>query len=478
MCVRVFCVSSTLATAADLYDTVTVTTFPNDVLLGIFDCFVKTDRLGNAWHTLVHVCQRWRRLVLGSPHRLKLKLVCTDGTPVKKTLDVWPGLPIVIKTWFVDPTSNLDNIIAALEHNDRVHEVDLMGIQGFQAEKVLLAMQRPFPELTGLTLRWNGGTAPVFPDFLLDGSAPRLQTLHLHGIPSPTLQKLLLSATDIVTLNLGDLSRWVDISPEEFATCLSMLTRLGHLFFGFKSPQSRPDQKSRHPPPPTRIVLPNLTNLIFEGVGEYLEDFVARIDAPLLNSISIEFFGEPMFDTVQLVQLIKRAPKFNAFKEARVIFFNSKVEVTISNPLPSQSIMLGIECRQSNLQLSSLAQVCGPSLLPLPTVEHLYIYENRFLLFPPPWKDDEITQWLALFQQFTALKNLYLSNDLAPRIMPMFRNLVGERVAEVLPALQNIFLQDLQLSSGPVLKAIRQFVKARKLSGHPVTVHHWNLSSP
>jgi hypothetical protein len=218
--------------------------------------------------------------------------------------------------------------------------------------------------------------------------------------------------------------------------------------------------------------------LIFEGVGEYLEDLVARIDAPLLNYISIEFFGEPMFDTAQLVQLIRRTPKFNAFKEARVIFFNSKVEVTISNPLSNQSIMLGIECRQSSLQLSSLAQVCGPSLLPLPTVEHLYIYENRFLLFPPPWKDDKITQWLELFQPFTALKNLYLSNDLAPRIMPMFRNLVGERVEEVLPALQNIFLQDLQLSSGPVLKAIRQFVTARKLSGHPVTVHHWNLSSP
>lgn len=453
----------------------TIDTLPDDVLLDVFEFHVNCYVFRDSWDTLVHVCRRWRSLVFASPRRLRLQLVCTDRTPVRKMLNIWPDWPVVVKTW--NPSMlGMDNLLAALEHNDRVCEADLHVFQDLQVEKVLSAIQKPFPELTHLTFHWSGQELSIFPDSFL---APRLQKLQLFGgIPSPALRKLLLSATDIVTLNLGDLSRWVDISPEEFATCLSMLTRLGHLFFGFKSPQSRPDQKSRHPPPPTRIVLPNLTNLIFEGVGEYLEDFVARIDAPLLNSISIEFFGEPMFDTVQLVQLIKRAPKFNAFKEARVIFFNSKVEVTISNPLPSQSIMLGIECRQSNLQLSSLAQVCGPSLLPLPTVEHLYIYENRFLLFPPPWKDDEITQWLALFQQFTALKNLYLSNDLAPRIMPMFRNLVGERVAEVLPALQNIFLQDLQLSSGPVLKAIRQFVKARKLSGHPVTVHHWNLSSP
>jgi hypothetical protein len=56
-------------------------------------------------------------------------------------------------------------------------------------------------------------------------------------------------------------------------------------------------------------------------------------------------------------------------------------------------------------------------------------------------------------------------------IAPVLQDLVGERVIEVLPALQNIFLPEL-LSSGPVLEAIQQFLTARQRSGRPVTVHH------
>jgi hypothetical protein len=41
---------------------------------------------------LVHVC-RWRYVV---PPRLNLRLDCTDRRPVRKMLDIWPALSIVI----------------------------------------------------------------------------------------------------------------------------------------------------------------------------------------------------------------------------------------------------------------------------------------------------------------------------------------------------------------------------------------------
>jgi hypothetical protein len=44
------------------------------------------------WQSLVHVCRRWRSLVLGSPRRLNLRLYCTPETPAKDTLDVWASL--------------------------------------------------------------------------------------------------------------------------------------------------------------------------------------------------------------------------------------------------------------------------------------------------------------------------------------------------------------------------------------------------
>src|SRR6266566_2710866 len=132
---------------------VTMDMLPDVALLELFDCYVNQAREEDkrvwpptgiqAWHTLVHVCQKWRSVVFGSPHRLDLRLFCTDKTPVKETLAVWPPLPIVI-VQMGQPT-HTDNIIAALEHNDRVCQIHLVHIIDSKLEEVLAAMQQPFP---------------------------------------------------------------------------------------------------------------------------------------------------------------------------------------------------------------------------------------------------------------------------------------------------------------------------------------------
>src|SRR6266852_5909729 len=74
------------------------------------------------WQSLVHVCQRWRSLVFQSPRRLNLRLVCTPKTPTRDTLDVWPALPLIV--WGSRALSpDTDNIIAGLEHSNRVCQV-------------------------------------------------------------------------------------------------------------------------------------------------------------------------------------------------------------------------------------------------------------------------------------------------------------------------------------------------------------------
>jgi hypothetical protein len=125
------------------------------------------------WQSLVHVCRRWRSLVLASPRRLNLRLFCTPGTPAKDTLDAWPALPLVVYGNMVSYTADTD-IIAARGQSNRVCQVDFY-IAGWQLEQVLAAMQVPFPELTGLSLRSYGKTLAVIPDSFLDGSAPCLQ---------------------------------------------------------------------------------------------------------------------------------------------------------------------------------------------------------------------------------------------------------------------------------------------------------------
>lgn len=75
---------------------------PDNVLLKIFDFYRANlnhfflTRAVWEWHVLVHVCQRWRKIVFASPRHLNLQIPCRYGTPVRKDLRIWPALPIVL----------------------------------------------------------------------------------------------------------------------------------------------------------------------------------------------------------------------------------------------------------------------------------------------------------------------------------------------------------------------------------------------
>jgi hypothetical protein len=115
---------------------------PDDVLSAVFDFYVvaylRTKAEIEKWRSLVHVCRRWRSLVFGSPRRLNLRLFCTPETPATDTLDVWPALPLLINgNTVISLASSVDNIVVALGHNNRIHEVDLWEAVGSQLEKVI-----------------------------------------------------------------------------------------------------------------------------------------------------------------------------------------------------------------------------------------------------------------------------------------------------------------------------------------------------
>jgi hypothetical protein len=213
--------------------------------------------------------------------------------------------------------------------------------------------------------------------------------------------------------------------------------------------------------------------LNFKGVSEYLEDLVARIDTPRLNQLYITFFNQIVFDTPQLIQFISRTPTLEALKRARVAFGNDAARVYFSQK-SNYRLNVEISCRESDWQLSSLKQVCDLCLPLLSTLEHLYIHELPFS--QPDWRDNvENSLWLELLRPFTGVKNLYLSEEFAPRIAPALQELVGERTTEVLPTLQIIFVEGLQ-PPGPVQEGIEQFVAARQTTSYPIAVSRWDDS--
>jgi hypothetical protein len=447
---------------------VTIDILPDDVLLEIFDIHIDTGYRYDdhrRWHTLVHVCRRWRSVVFASTHRLNLQLRCTYTTPVRKTLDVWPALPIVIEDGGVrgPRVKGARNIIAAFKHPDRVRSIDLNVIPSSVLKRFAAAMKDPFPTLTYLELSSRDIKVPVLPDSFLGGSAPRLRTLELKGIPFPGIPKLLLSASDLVELHLFDIPHSGYISPEAMVAGLSTLTRLEELSITFQSPRYRPGQSS--PPRSIRAVLPALTSFEFKGVNEYLEDLISHIDAPLLSDFRITFFNQLIFNTPRLCSFISHAEKLRSHSKARMIFHRDLVRVVISYMTDSRpGLVLTIQCKASDWQLSSLTQVCDSPFVSLFNLEGLQIYEDPY--GPPPhWQEDvENIQWLELFHPFSTVKSLSLSKEFTPRVVPALQELSGERIMEVLPALQSIFLRGSSLS-GPAKEALAQFLTARQLSG-------------
>jgi len=478
-----------------LYPRVTIDVLPDNVLLETFDFYLGKES-GDAsadeidyhynydeWKMLVYVCCRWWCIVFASPHRLDLKVYCTRKQSVNlKALDIWPlaTLPIVIYAEKMMSEEDVANVIGALRHHDRVCKI---SYRNDQDEDLLLeefaAIDEPFPALTSLVLRCFGQNAPVLPDSFLGGSAPRLRSLYLLGIPYPSVGTLLSSTTDLVQLSLLHIPHAGYISPKTIVPCLSMLARLKSLTLRFEHPRSQDQRENRRPPPLTRVVFPNLTSLDFRGDIEYLEDILSQIETPVLNDGEFRLFNQLLFDTPLLGHFIYRMETFMTFHRALVKCFSSAAAIELSGRgemANSGTVTIRFSCEPLDWQLSAVAQVLNSFSSSLKALERLDI-----IIAPSP-KDrkDEIEdiQWREVLHPFTSVKTMTLRLEDSVRLVSsalqeLTREL-GERVTEVLPTLQNLFLRTYgpQLSSELVKKDIEQFIATRQLHGHPVTVHY------
>jgi hypothetical protein len=200
------------------------------------------------------------------------------------------------------------------------------------------------------------------------------------------------------------------------------------------------------------------------------------IDAPLLDTICITFSNESTINIPAFARFMRRTPRFQVLNEAHVEFgyYDSIVK---SLPLTQnfnrfdeiENSGLIITCREINWSLLGLARVFTSLFPSIYIVEHLYVYRCGLSLSP----DIEDMQWLEIFRPLTAVKKLYICETIAQCIAPALQQLVGESATDVLPVLENLFLEGLQ-PSDPAQEAIGEFVAARQLLGHTVAVSHWD----
>jgi hypothetical protein len=459
-----------------------INVLPDDVLLQIFEwCRVDCNPPWSPFdpaldlHRLIHICRRWRQVIFSSPPCLAVYLLCTYRKPASKNLGFWPAFPIVIdyinypgyngKT--LSPNDE-DNVIAALKNPDRVRSLKL-PVTGLLLGKVASMTQEKFPMLTQLWLSSKDEDVSVLPSAFLGGSAACLQEIHLEGIPFPTLPTFLSSATNLVVLYLHRIPYTGYISPEVMVANLATLTRLGDLSIEFESSASPPDQSDTRGEATllTRVVLPALTSFEFRGASDYLENLVAQIDAPRLASTKISYFDQLVFQVPHLFRFAAQAQVLEPahFKYAQVNFRGSHVYIGLhSEQLESgrSHFALRILCQRLDWQVPRLAEVLSQSSPLLSNVVHLSIgaYDLQ-----SSWQDEmDHMAWLELLRQFTAVKALRVSAQLAGNVADSLKDATVEMVPEIMPVLRLLFLED------ESARRVGDFIITRQRFGLPVTL--------
>jgi hypothetical protein len=127
------------------------------------------------WHTLAHVCQRWRKVLLESASYLELSLVCTNGTPVADMLAHSPPLPLLIDHISHDiTTEDEEGIIFALKQRHRVRRIRLQ-LPVTSPQMIIVAIEEEYPILEYLLIgqiNRDISTSLMFPETL---QAPHLR---------------------------------------------------------------------------------------------------------------------------------------------------------------------------------------------------------------------------------------------------------------------------------------------------------------
>ncbi|KAH9018046.1 hypothetical protein EDB84DRAFT_662750 [Lactarius hengduanensis] len=424
---------------------VTIGELSDDCLLNIFRYYL--DVSPRRWPRLVHMCRRWRRIVLTSQRALHLQMFCTHGAPVLKTLDCWPAQPIVIKyggSLELDPPApEEDNILAALKQSDRVSSITLT-ITNTLLEK-LSAIERPFSELEDLVLL-SRDTLLTLPSTFRWG--PHLRSLHSTKVTSPALLQL---------------HQVLYISPEALTNPLSGRAHLRSLSLHFP-----PTDHYLSPPSGERIVLPVHTRLNFRGTTEYLECLVARIDAPRLGNIEITFFKKLIFDVSKLGKFIDRIEMQKLYQRAHMLSSGRDITISLIQPGTPTRLKLQVFCEPLSEQLSSMARICNHFSALLFNVEDLRVSATRH---------QDISyfgQWLEPIRSFTGVKWIHLDGNLSVNVVRGLQLL--ERGSEtVLPSLHTLHIAQPGPRHAPLREAVVSFMISRRLSCRPIAVEYERL---
>ncbi|KAH9020824.1 hypothetical protein EDB84DRAFT_1581002 [Lactarius hengduanensis] len=451
---------------------VTIGELSDDALLNIFCYYL--DVFPQHWPRLVHICHRWRRNVLASQRTLHLRIFCTHGTPVLKTIHYWPAMPIVVQYGgsleLGPPTSkDEDNIMAALKQSGRVSSISLTVTSSLLDK--LSSIKRPFLELEDLVLLSRDGVRLTLSSVFL--WCQRLRCLHLTrtAFNFPALLQLLYRSRDLVDLQLHEVLNPLHFSPEVLTNVLSGMAQLRSLSLHFTSTANNAILLPESSGWGSRAVLPVLTRLNFRGTFQYLERLVPRIDAPRLEDIELAFLNKNIIGFPKLREFVNRIETHKSHRRAHILSSERAISISLIQPGAPACFKLQFFCgKQLSEQLLFMTRVCDHLSATLFNVEDLHISTTR----PPGPGDSDYSGWRDLLSSFIDVKWFHIDWYHLTNIVRDLQ-LSDRQYETMLPSLHKLYIPQPGQRHAPLAEALVSFMISRRLSGHYIAVEYERL---
>jgi hypothetical protein len=424
------------------------------------------------WYKLAQVCQRWRRIILGSASYLQLYLVCTYGTPVADMLAHSPPLPLIIDFFRAREitTEDEEGILLALEQRDRVRCVRLL-ITDPNLGNLIMTIDEEYPILEYLIITLWVQTLEGDMDLMLPAilQAPHLRHLILKGFVLPIGSRLLATAVGLVTLTFYMEYPSAYFEPDTLLQRISFMPQLETLHVVL--PHHDVERQLVHTPIMTRrVTLPYLHRLVLEGVSNYIEAIVCQISTPLLEALDIRLFPQHTFFVPGLVQFVNTTENLK-FDCAKLKFSGGGVSVDLypHTEAKTHSLFIYVDGGNIGWQVSSMAQIFNSPYQIFSTVKHLAL-EHRVYRWSERWYNVvDRTRWRELLRLFSNVKTLHVDDEFVEELSHTLRPDDGELALEPLPGLQELTYYR-KLRSGDTSDAFTSFIDARQNTGRPVTL--------
>ena len=421
------------------------------------------------WYRLVHVCRRWRDLMLQSPSYLRLSLLCTRRTPVADMLANSPHLPLIID--YLDEgttTEDEEGIILALQHHDRVRHIRLRSPIS-KLQKAIISLDGEFPILEYLLIHHKYPRPANIHDtrFYIPETfrAPNLRHLSLMGIDIPVESSILTTMGNLVTLNLDLIQASAYFHTSYLLGWISRMPQLEilRICFGPILPSNHVvERQLLRAPIMTHVTLPDLRWFGFSGSSDYLEALLPWVNFPPLEKVQIYFFRQPTYSIPHLERYIGSTWNFRPIT-ITLNFYPYHVDMTAHSP--TSFLSMGFWGQFFEWQVVSAAQVFHTLRTVFSAAEHLTLQYTRGDIASFPIDDTDRTQWRKLLRPFSKVKTILVDDNLVEQFSHSLQPGEGESPIELLPELQELSYRSKDASCD----VFAQFIDARQKAGHPVT---------